>query len=303
MSKPEVKAGVENTEVKATALVTGSTSGIGRETALALARLGCDVYVHGRDKTAGESVVDEIEDIGQSARFFHSDFSSQDDVREFAEYIVEVCQKENGLDILVNNAGGYFRNAGVTDEGIEYTFAVNHLSHFILTEYLIPILENSEIGEIVNVSSTAHKGGNMNLSEIEGDNVTGGMKAYGRSKLANIHFTKSLDRRLKNNNYNINVNAIHPGGIPGSGFLRTLPGPIYKVGKAVGQIPIFDQPEDGATTILYTIFSQDTSGESGNYYKDTEVATPTELARDQDKQSELWEKSVELTGTTWENVF
>lgn len=303
MSKPEVKAGVENTEVKATALVTGSTSGIGRETALALARLGCDVYIHGRDKTAGESVVDKIEDIGQSARFFHSDFSSQDDVREFAEYIVEVCQKENGLDILVNNAGGYFRNAGVTDEGIEYTFAVNHLSHFILTEYLIPILENSEIGEIVNVSSTAHKGGNMNLSEIEGDNVTGGMKAYGRSKLANIHFTKSLDRRLKNNNYNINVNAIHPGGIPGSGFLRTLPGPIYKVGKAVGQIPIFDQPEDGATTILYTIFSQDTSGESGNYYKDTEVATPTELARDQDKQSELWEKSVELTGTTWENVF
>lgn len=303
MSKPEVKAGVEDTKIDATALVTGSTSGIGRETALSLARLGCDVYVHGRDKTAGESVVSEIEDIGQSAKFFNSDFSSQDDVRQFAEDIVDVCEKENGLDILVNNAGGYFRNAGKTDDGIEYTFAVNHLSHFILTEYLIPILENSDIGEIVNVSSTAHKGGNMNLSEIEGDDITGGMKAYGRSKLANIHFTKSLDRRLKNNNYDINVNAIHPGGIPGSGFLRTLPGPIYKVGKAVGQIPIFDQPEDGATTILYTIFSDETAGDSANYYKDTEVATPTELARDQDKQSELWEKSVELTGTTWDSVF
>lgn len=303
MSKPEIAAGIGDKESNATALVTGSTSGIGRQTALALARLGCDVYVHGRNEEAGERVVEEIEGIGQSSRFFKIDFSSQKAVRKFGEELQDICSSRDGLDILVNNAGGYFRNAGTTGNDIEYTFAVNHLSHFTLTSYLMDFLKRSNMGEIVNVSSTAHKSGNMNLSTVAGDNVKGGMRAYGRSKLANIMFTKSLDRRINNNNYDVNVNAIHPGGIPGSGFLRTIPSPLYKVAKKFGKIPIFDQPEDGATTILYTIFSDETSGDSGNYYKDTEVAVPTELARNQDKQSELWEKSVKLTGTTWSSVF
>lgn len=301
MAKPEIAAGIRNKKFSATALVTGSTSGIGRQTALALARLGCDVYVHGRNEEAGKKVVKEIERIGQSARFFKVDFSSQNAVREFGEELQDVCSSEYGLDILVNNAGGYFRNAGTTENDIEYTFAVNHLSHFILTSYLVDFLDESDLGEIINVSSAAHKSGNMDLSTVSGDNVTGGMRAYGRSKLANIMFTKSLDRRL-DDNHNVNVNAIHPGGIPGSGFLRTLPNPIYKIGKKIGKIPVFDQPKDGATTILYALFSDKTEGNSGEYYKNTEIAVPTELARNKEKQEELWQKSEELSGVDWSQV-
>lgn len=303
MTKPEIEAGIENKELSGQALVTGSNGGIGKQTALGLARIGFDVYVHGRDEEAGKEVVEEIEEIGQSARFFRSDFADQEDVREFAEEVVDACEEGSGLDLLVNNAGGYFRNAGKTDAGIEYTFAVNHLSHFILTEYFIPMLDDSDIGEIVNVSSVAHRSGEMDLSEVEGDDVTGGMTAYGRAKLANIHFTKSLDRRLDDNGYDINVNSIHPGGIPSSGFFRSLPGPLYKVAKVVGEIPVFDQPEDGAATILYAMLSDETSGDSGNYYKDTDVAEPTDLAKNEDKQEELWQKSEELTGTEWDDVF
>lgn len=299
MSKPEVIAQVEDRELDARVLVTGSTSGIGKQTALSLGRLGCDVYVHGRNREAGESVVSDIRDMGQDSKFYQVDFSSQSEVKEFSEEIYEDL-KEDGLDILVNNAGGYFRNAGTTEDGVEYTFAVNHLSHFILTKHLLPLLEDSDIGEIVNVSSTAHKSGNMNLEEIQGEEVTSGMKAYGRSKLANIHFTKSLDRRLGSSS--INVNAIHPGGIPSSGFFRSLPGPLYKIGKKIGEVPIFDQPEDGAATILYAMLSSETAGESGNYYKNTERATPTKLARDEDVQEKLWNRSVSITETRWDEV-
>lgn len=300
MTNPESMAGIEQKELEANALVTGSTSGIGKETALSLGRLGCDVYVHGRDREAGESVVDKIEQMGQESRFYRVDFSSQDEVKEFSENVYEDLEEDGGLDILVNNAGGYFRNAGKTEDGIEYTFAVNHLSHFVLTRHLLPLLRSSDIGEIVNVSSTAHRSGGMNLDDIQGDQITSGMKAYGRSKLANIHFTKSLDRRLQDSS--VNVNAIHPGGIPSSGFFRSLPGPLYKFGKKIGEIPIFDQPEDGAATILYAMLSSETEGDSGNYYKDTERGTPTDLARDKDVQEKVWEESTKLTQTDWSEV-
>lgn len=285
-------------------LVTGSTSGIGKQTALSLARLGCDVHVHGRDVDKGEAVTSQIRDVGVNSEFHRVDFSNISEVKQFSEDFSDKMEAKDGLDILVNNAGGYFRNSGKTEDDIEYTFAVNHLSHFILTRHLLPLLESSEIGEIINVSSSAHKSARqMDLSTVSGDNVTGGWKAYGRSKLANIHFTKSLDRRMRENEYDINVNAIHPGGIPSSGFLRTFPNILYKMMRKLGQLPVFDTPEDGAETILYALFSFETKGDSGEYYKDTEVTTPTELARNKKKQKELWDKSVALTDTSWSEIF
>ena len=292
-------AGVEDTNTDATALVTGSTSGIGRATALALARLGADVHVHGRNGEKGKEVVAEIQSHGVDSEFHKADFAKQSEVEKLAETIKD---KED-LDILVNNAGGYFRNAGANDEGIEFTFAVNHLSHFVLTHELLPVIEDSGDGRVVNVSSEAHKGAKMNLSTVSGDNITGGWRAYGRAKLANIHFTKCLDRRLQDSEMKANVNAIHPGGIPGSGFLRTLPGPIYKLGKQLGRLPFADTPEDGAATILYALFSHEVADISGKYMKDTSTAQPTKLARDKQVQEDLWEKSVELTGTDWSDLF
>lgn len=304
MNKPEIIADVNDKDLgDVNALVTGSTSGIGKQTALSLARLGCNVYIHGRDSDAGEQVSKRIKNMDTSSKFFKCDFSSQSDVREFSDNISEFFVSRGGLDILVNNAGGYFRNAGRTQDGIEYTFAVNHLSHFILTKHLLPILDQSDYGEVVNVSSTAHKSGNMDLSNIDGENVSNGMRSYGRSKLANIHFTKCLDRRIKDSEYDININVIHPGGIPSSGFFRSIPDPLYKVGKKLGKLPVFDQPEDGAATILYACLSDETQKESGNYYANIERKEPSDLARNKELQEKLWSESVNLTGTDWEDIF
>ena len=303
-SRPEEKININNEKIKnKNVLVTGSTSGIGKQVAFSFARLGCNVYIHGRSQAEGNKVSERIKNMGVSSKFFECDFSSQSDVKSFSNTVSEFFSSNGGLDILVNNAGGYFRNAGSTENGIEYTFAVNHLSHFILTKHLIPTLSRSNYGEIINVSSSAHKSGNMDLSDIEGENTSNGMKSYGRSKLANIHFTKCLDRKIEDSRHDINVNAIHPGGIPSSGFLRSIPGPLYKIGKKLGKLPIFDQPEDGAATILYACLSNETREHSGNYYANLERKQPNNLAQNEDMQEKLWQKSVDLTDTDWEDVF
>lgn len=303
--KPEEKININNSKKmkNKNVLVTGSTSGIGKQVAFSFARLGCNVYIHGRSQVEGEKVSERIKDMGTSSKFFACDFSSQSDVKNFSDTTSEFFSSNGGLDILVNNAGGYFRNVGKTEDGIEYTFAVNHLSHFILTRHFIPMLNESNYGEIINVSSSAHKSGNMDLSNIEGENVSNGMSSYARSKLANIHFTKCLNKRLEDSGYDINVNAIHPGGIPSSGFLRSIPGPLYKIGKKLGKLPIFDQPEDGAATILYACLSNETREHSGNYYADLNKKQPNDLAQNEDIQEKLWQKSVDLTDTDWEDIF
>lgn len=303
--KPEKRISISNNEKlkNKNVLVTGSTSGIGKQAALSFARLGCNVYIHGRNQVEGKKVSEQIKNMDVSSKFFECDFSSQSDVKDFSNTISEFFSSNEGLDILVNNAGGYFRNAGETEDGIEYTFAVNHLSHFILTKHLIPMLNESDYGEIINVSSSAHKSGNMDLSDIKGESLSNGMRSYGRSKLANIHFTKCLNRRLEDGGYDINVNAIHPGGIPSSGFLRSVPGPLYKIGKKLGNLPIFDQPEDGAANILYACLSNETQGHSGNYYADLSKKQPNNLAQDKEIQEKLWRKSIDLTDTDWEDLF
>jgi NAD(P)-dependent dehydrogenase (short-subunit alcohol dehydrogenase family) len=289
---PETLAGVSNVDCAGLeALVTGSTSGIGRTAALALGRLGADVLVHGRNREAGREVVEKLSSAGADAAFLEADFASVDAVRDLAE---SVRDRTDGLDILVNNAGGLFRNGALTDAGVEYTFHVNHLSPYLLTAELLGHLR--EDARIVTTASAAHKGASLNLDRVEGDKRYDGLKAYSHSKLANVLFAAELARRLDAAGHSGTSNSVHPGAIPGSGFSRFLPGPLPALFRRLDAIPGVTSVADGAAEILFAAVSPRTAEVSGRYLASQQPRTPSEAARDRADARRLWARSAELLG-------
>ena len=288
--RPERIAGVEGVDLEEKrALVTGSTSGIGRETALALGRLGADVMVHGRDAAAGREVVDELAAMGREASFRRADFASVGDVRELAA-AVEAWTDD--LDILHNNAGGLFREGRLTDLGVEYTFHVNHLAPYLLTAELLPTLADD--ARIVTTSSGAHRGVDLAFESIRSVDSYSGVRAYQRSKLANVLFSNELARRLDHAGRSITSNAFHPGAIPGSGFARFLPGPLPRLFAALGRLPMATTVEDGAATAVSLAAAPRVADVSGRYFTDCEPEPPSTAARDRTTQRRLWDESARL---------
>ena len=273
------------------ALVTGSTSGIGREAALALGRLGADVVVHGRDDTAGEAVVGELSERGADSTFVRADFASDDDVRGLAE---TVRAETDGLDILVNNAGGLFREGRLTDLGVEYTFHVNHLSPFLLTAELLGHLEDD--ARIVTTASAAHQGTTLDLDRVQSVDRYSGWRAYSHSKLANILFAAELARRLEATGRAITSNSIHPGAIPGSGFSRFLPRPLPQLMQGLSAVPGVTTVPDGAAELLFPAVSPRTADISGRYFANQQPTTPSPAARDRDNARRLWAFSADVLG-------
>jgi len=289
---PEERAGVADTDCAGTqALVTGSTSGIGRAAALALGRLGADVVVHGRDREAGEAVVADIERAGARARFVAADFADATDVRNLA---TTVRAETDGLDLLLNNAGGLFRRPGTTDLGAERTFHVNHLSPYLLTAELLDHLRPG--ARVVTTASAAHRGSSLDLDRATRSGGFSGFGAYGHSKLANVLFAAELARRLEAAGRSVTSNSVHPGAIPGSGFSRFLPGPLPRVVKATGALPWATDVEDGAAELLFVALSERTADVSGRYFADQEPTQPSEAARDREDARRLWTHSAELLG-------
>jgi NAD(P)-dependent dehydrogenase (short-subunit alcohol dehydrogenase family) len=293
MSKPpEELAGVSGVDCTGlAALVTGSTSGIGRAAALALGRLGADVVVHGRDPQAGAEVVDELSRQGADATFLGADFADPDAVRELA---TAVREETDGLDVLVNNAGGLFRHGEVTDDGIEYTFQVNHLSPYLLTAELLDHLR--EGARVVTTASAAHTGATLDLERVRGDDRLTGFAAYSHSKLANVLFAAELARRLDATGRGITSNSIHPGAIPGSGFGRFLPGPLPGLFQRLGALPGVTSVADGAAELLFVAVSPRTAEVSGRYVTGQQPRTPSEAARDPEAARRLWTESAALLG-------
>src|SRR5256886_5444950 len=191
-------------------LVTGANSGIGKATALGLARLGGTVVMACRSATRGEAArQDIVRDSGNSKVYLEIvDLASEDSTRSFAE---EFKRKYLRLDVLINNAGVYTPHREVTPDGLERTFEVNYLSGFLLTHLLLDLLKKSAPSRIVNVSSSAHSGGTIHFDDLQGERRYGGFGAYGQSKLAQILFTKELARRLQGTG--VTVNSCHPRGI------------------------------------------------------------------------------------------
>ena len=287
---PETRAGVADADLTGTtALVTGSTSGIGREAALALGRLGADVIVHGRDERAGETGAAEIESAGADAQFVRADFADVDSVRALA---ATVREETDDLDLLLNNAGGLFREGRLTDLGVEYTFHVNHLGPYLLTAELLDLVPDG--GRIVTTASEAHRGGSLDLDAVTTVDSYSGLAAYSRSKLANVLFTRELDRRLSAAGRDVTVTAVHPGAIPGSNFSRFLPGPAADVMKLLEAVPGVTSVDDGAAALLYAAVSQETAGVSGRYFAKQRSKTPSRAARDPNAARRLWVRSAEL---------
>ena len=288
--RPEQRAGVADVDLTGTrALVTGSTSGIGREAALSLGRLGADVIVHGRDEAAGAAVVDELTRVGPDARFVAADFADVDAVRDLA---ATVRDETDGLDLLLNNAGGLFRTPRTTDLGVEYTFHVNHLAPYLLTADLLDHL--SEDARVVTTSSSAHRGQTLDVDGATGvDDYSAGW-AYGHSKLANVLFASELARRLDAAGSRVTSNSFHPGAIPGSGFSRFLPAPLPRLVSALDAVPGVTSVRDGAAALVFLAVSQRVAGVSGRYFEGRRPATPSDAARDHDAARTLWERSAAL---------
>jgi len=284
---PEQRAGVTNRDLSGKrALVTGSTSGIGRETALSLARLGADVIVHGRDTDAGAAVVEELRALGSDAQFVRADFADVDAVQQLAD---TVQTETDELDVLVNNAGGMFREGRLTDLGVEYTFHVNHLAPFLLTTELLDHVADG--GRIVTTGSLAHRGIRLDLDEVTDVERHTGWRAYQRSKLANVQFALALARRLDAAGREVTSNTLHPGAIPGSGFSRFLPSPIPETMSLLDGLPLVTSVEDGAAGLVYLAAADEVEGVSGRYFSKRQPRKPSREARNRDAQRRLWERS------------
>jgi len=266
-------------------LVTGANSGIGKATALGLARLGGTVVMACRSATRGEAArQDVVRDSGNSRVYLEIvDLASEESTRSFAE---EFKRKYPRLDVLINNAGVYTAHREVTLDGLERTFEVNYLSGFLLTHLLLDLLKKSAPSRIVNVSSSAHSGGTIHFDDLQGEQRYGGFGAYGQSKLAQVLFTRELARRLEGTR--VTVNACHPG------VIRTNLG-MGGTSAVVRFVRLFFKgPEKGAQTPIYLAVSPEVERVTGQYFANQHVREPSRAAQDPDVARRLFEVSAQL---------
>lgn len=266
-----------------TAVVTGATSGIGKAAAEGLARLGARVVIVARDPIRGEAARAAL---GPGAGLVLADLSRPAEVRRAAGEIAAACPR---LDVLLNNAGAFFRERTVTPDGLEATFATNHLSYFLLTNLLLGSLAAATAGSarVVNVASEAHRGARLRFDDLEMATGYSGFKAYGKSKLMNVLFTYELARRAP---AGVTVNAVHPG-VVATGIVRDTPGPIRFLWGLV-----FKSPERGARTSLHVCASPALEGVTGKYFEDCRERRSSPESYDEEAARRLWEVSESLTG-------
>jgi retinol dehydrogenase 12 len=274
-----------------TCLVTGATSGIGEITARELARMGARVIVLGRSSERCAATLERIRSqTGTTAvESMVADLSSQAGVRQLAEQVRQSCDH---LDVLVNNAGGMFLDRRESVDGIELTLALNHLSYFLLTQELLPLLKVKPPARIVNVASEAHEGGTITFDDIQRRRNYSGWKAYQQSKLANVLFTYELARRLEGTG--VTANVLHPGFVR-TNFFKDFPGWRGVVVKFAASL-IAITPEEGAKTTIYLASSPEVEGVTGQYFVKSRPATSNKESHDRAVAERLWRVSEELTG-------
>ncbi len=273
-------------------VVTGATDGIGRITALRLAQKGAHVGVVGRNRQKVETVCAALEREAPNGRLepYVADLSELSQIHTLAD---EIKNRQGQLSVLVNNAGAMFTSRQVSADGLEMTFALNHLSYYVLTHLLLDSLRADGMGRIVNVSSVAHRHVGVDFADLQMEKSYSGWKAYGRSKLYNLFFTFALARRLEGQS--VTVNALHPGFVA-SEFGNNNTGTALKFLLGLAKKVSAISPEEGARTSLYLATSPDVEGVTGEYFEKCRIAAPSPTARSQEKAERLWEVSRTLTG-------
>jgi NAD(P)-dependent dehydrogenase (short-subunit alcohol dehydrogenase family) len=271
-------------------LITGATRGIGLAAARELARRGDRLAIVARDEARATSTVRELDAIaGGPGRVdvLFADLASQASVRRLA---AEARERYPRIDVLVNNAGAIYSTRRLTGDGIELTWAVNHLAPFLLTTLLLDRLRESGPARIVTTSSGAHQGAHIPFDDMAGERSFGpaGFGRYGQSKLANILFTLELARRLEGTE--VTATCFHPGFVT-SGFNRNNGGFLTFVMTLLS--PFGRSPEKGADTLVWLADSPEVSGQSGGYYTDRRLVQPSPAGRDAEVARRLWEVSEE----------
>jgi NAD(P)-dependent dehydrogenase (short-subunit alcohol dehydrogenase family) len=269
-------------------LITGATSGIGQAAAVELARKGAHVVFTARDERKRDELLAELRRVSPSGRAdaLFGDLSSMKEVRRIAASFKERFDR---LDVLVNNAGAIFPNRELTAEGFEQTFALNHLSYFLLTRELLDVLRASAPARIVNVASRAHQRGRMHFDDLQLERDYGAWRAYGQSKLANVLFTRELARRLEGSG--ITANCMHPG-VVSTGFGKSRPGLTSFLHRMAA--PFLLTPEQGADTLIWLASSKEVQGRTGGYYVKRHEVAPSRAARDPEAARRLWDASERL---------
>jgi NAD(P)-dependent dehydrogenase (short-subunit alcohol dehydrogenase family) len=273
-----------------TIVATGATSGIGEAAVLELAGLGARILIVARDEARAQATMRKLEAKapGLGHRLHLADLSSMAETRKAG---AAIAASEPRVDVLINNAGALFSERRVTREGLELTFALNHMAYFVLTEALSDKLVASAPARIVSTSSDAHRGVSLDFDDLQSARGYAGFRVYRRSKLANILFTRELAQRLSGTG--VTANCLHPGvvatrfGSSSGGF----------VGLAISFLrPFFLSPEKGADAIVYLASSPEVARTSGEYFVKRKIAKPSAAARDDAGAKRLWEASETLAG-------
>ncbi len=274
-----------------TVLVTGGTGGIGRATATALANLGAHVVITGRNETRAQEAAAEIRAATGNAGVdaLAADLSEQAEIRRLA---AEVLARYARLDVLINNVGGSWAHRKLTSDGLEYTFAVNHLAAFLLTDLLLERLKASAPSRVITVSSNAQAMGKIKFDDLQGEHGFSSQKAYPQSKLANVMFTYELARRLQGSG--VTANALHPGVVR-TAFGSEDPTGLFKVVVPFAK-PFMKTPERGAQTSVYLASSPEVEGVTGKYFSNCKPKSSNKSSYDRVAAAQLWDVSAELVG-------
>jgi NAD(P)-dependent dehydrogenase (short-subunit alcohol dehydrogenase family) len=270
-----------------TVVITGATSGIGEVAAIRLAEQGARIVFTARDKARADDTMAALRKANPNAghALHMADLSRLSEMKRVAAELAGEPQ----IDVLVNNAGALFNKRQETVDGLEMTFALNHMAYFVITNLLMGKLKPG--ARIVTVASNAHRGAKLDFDDLQSRRNYVGFPVYSRSKLCNILFNRELARRLSNG---VTANALHPG------FVATrfgndsggITGTVLKIAKPIGAI----SPEEGAKTIVFLASSPEVAGVSGQYFYECKPATPTAEARNDDDAKRLWGISQQIAG-------
>ncbi len=272
-------------------VITGATSGIGEVAAQRLAAMGARIVLVARDAARGQKTLTRLPSLGSSAAhsIYYGDLSRISEAKRVA---AEIAAAEPRIDVLINNAGALFGTRHVTADNLEETFATNHMAYFVLTAGLRASLLAAAPSRVVSTASDAHKGYILDFDDLQATKGYSAIRAYGRSKLCNILFTRELARRWAGQG--ITANCLHPGFVAtrfGDGSGGLLSG-VVRVAKTLFAIT----PEKGAQTIVYLASSPDVNAISGEYFYKCRPATPTAGGRDDEAARRLWDESAKLAG-------